>query len=184
VTDWLRRGGCGRDPDGWWVIWSVAEGSRGRRWREVRNRDVHVATSLLLETGRDGRFSHLELSTSTGLLSLHPEADGTLHGNAVTSEGVEHVRGKAWDRDALVLLEGSTICKVAAAHLLRETMPAFSSIGRMAVRIPTTLWLEIAPVRVERVAPDVWRINGGEPLHLTDDGLPVLAEGEIWQLEE
>lgn len=32
---WLRRAGRGRLPDGREILWSVAEGGRGRRWRWV-----------------------------------------------------------------------------------------------------------------------------------------------------
>ena len=56
-----------------------------------------VRSSLLLELDPDGRFSHLELSTAAGLLTLHPEGDGTIHGNAVTTAGLTHVIGLPWD---------------------------------------------------------------------------------------
>ena len=94
----LRRAGRGRVADGTDVTWSVAEGRRGRRWREVRTREEGIVARLLLETDPDGRFAHLELSTAAGLLTLHPEGDGTLHGNAVTADGVEHVVGVPWPR--------------------------------------------------------------------------------------
>jgi len=73
-----------------------------------------IRSSLLLELDPDGRFSHLELSTGAGLLTLHPEGDGTLHGNAVTADGVQHVVGLLWDADGSVLLEGSAVCRAAA----------------------------------------------------------------------
>ena len=88
MADWLRQAGHGRAPDGSIVTWSVAEGRRGRRWREVVRAGEGIRSSLLLELDPDGRFSHLELSTAAGLLTLHPEPDGTLHGNAVTAEGI------------------------------------------------------------------------------------------------
>jgi hypothetical protein len=184
--DWLRRAGRGRDTEGWWVIWSVAEGKRGRRWREVRRRDIVVASSLLLETGPDGRFSHLDLSTSAGLMTLHPETDGTLHGNVIGPEGVEHVRGRAWDADGIVLLEGSTICKVAAADLLQRWIQVWSSASVPSVTIgPQTLWLDdFVPTRVERLSASQWRFGRGEPLRVDERGLPLLEEGEIWPLEE
>jgi hypothetical protein len=184
--DWLRRAGRGRDTEGWWVIWSVAEGKRGRRWREVRCRDTVVASSLLLETDPDGRFSHLELSTPGGLMTLHPEPEGKLHGNVVILDGVEHVRGRAWDADGIVLLEGSTICRVAAADLLQRSMAPWSSASVPSVSIgPLTLWLDDqAPTRVERLSASDWRFGTGEPLRVDERGLPLLAEGEIWPLEE
>src|SRR5436189_2001251 len=92
----LRRAGHGSMADGSEITWSMAEGSRGSRWREVRVLDESVVSSLLLELDPDGRFSHLELATTAGLLTLHPEGDGTLHGNAVTADGVHHVVAVPW----------------------------------------------------------------------------------------
>jgi hypothetical protein len=164
-------------------VWSVAEGSRGRRWREVRNAGHAVASSLLLETDPGGRFSHLELSTPSGLLTLHPEGDGTLHGHAIVSDGVEHVEGLAWDADGIVLLEGSTVCRAAAAAALGASLAAGSSKGHLAVVIPATLWLEVKPIRVERVDARTWQFGGEEPFSLDRRELPDLRGGEIWPLE-
>ena len=179
----LRSGGRGQGADGAAVIWSVAEGRKGRRWREVRNGGAGVASSLLLETSPDGRFAHLELSTPSGLLTLHPEGDGTLHGHAIVSDGVEHVEGLAWDADGIVLLEGSTVCRVAAAQALAAVVVSGSSRAQLAVVIPPTLWLEVKPVRVERVDAGTWRFGDEAPLTIDGRGLPVLRGGEIWDLE-
>lgn len=186
MPDRLRRAGRGRDADGWWVIWSVAEGKRGRRWREVRSRDDDFATSLLLETGPDARFAHLELGTPSGLMTLHPEGDGTLHGNAVVSDGVEHVRGRAWDADGIMLVEGSTICLAAAAELLKRSTLPWTSVSVRSVTIgPGTLLLDDSvPIRVERLTTGEWRFGDREPIRLDGEGLPLLDEGEIWPLEE
>jgi hypothetical protein len=179
----LRFGGRGQGADGASVVWSVAEGRRGRRWREVRNAGHAVASSLLLETDPAGHFAHLELSTPSGLLTLHPEGDGTLHGHAIVSDGVEHVAGLAWDADGLALLEGSTVCRLAAAASLTATLAEGQSRGQLAVVIPPTLWLEVKPIRIERIAASVWRFGDEEPLILDRLGLPVLRGGEIWPLE-
>jgi hypothetical protein len=179
----LRVGGRGQGADGASVIWSVAEGSRGRRWREVRNAGGGVASSLLLETDGDRRFSHLELSTPSGLLTLHPEDDGTLHGHAVVSDGVEHVAGLAWDADGIVLLDGSTVCRLAAVALLADVVEAGSSRAHLAAVIPPTLWVEVKPVRVERVADREWRFGSEETFSVDRDGLPLLRGGETWPLE-
>ena len=166
MPDWLRRAGHGRDATGAWVTWSVAEGRRGRRWREVVTVGGAVRSSLLLELDPDGRFSHLELSTAAGLLTLHPETDGTLHGNAVTAGGVRHVVGLPWDRDRAVVVRGSSICLTA------EQRPD----GARAAS-----WLEIdLDLRLEtvaRVARPHWRLVDAE-------GLPILIDGASWPLEE
>lgn len=149
--------------------------------------------SLLLETDPDGRFSHLELSTAAGLLTLHPEGDGTLHGNAVVDHGeadlddatgVEHVRGLVWPRDGIALVEGSLICELAAIHALGSTMDPSTSRSQATVWIPLTLWLDVRPVRVERIDQHQWRIGGGEPLAVDERRLPVTARGTTWPLEE
>src|SRR5689334_6864494 len=112
VAGWLRRAGSALRPGGDHVTWSVAEGRRGRRWREVVvDAGGAVRHSLLLELDPDGRFSHLELSTAAGLLTLHPEGDGTLHGNAVTGDGVRHIAGWAWDAERAIEVEGSVVCE-------------------------------------------------------------------------
>jgi hypothetical protein len=156
VPDWLRRAGHGRAPDGAIVTWSVAEGSKGRRWREVVRVGEGIRSSMLLELDPDGHFSHLELSTAAGLLTLHPEGDGTIHGNAVTADGVHHVVGLPWEADGTVLLDGSAVCRAAAR-------------GGSGIAIG----LDLAIRQIEsssRVAAD-------------PDGQPVLAEAESWPLE-
>jgi hypothetical protein len=179
----LRVGGRGTTPGGRSVTWSVAEGTRGRRWREVVRAGEGIAHSLLLETDMEGRFSHLELSTPSGLLTLHPEADGTLHGHAVVSDGIEHVAGLRWEPDAIVALDGSVVCMLAAAHLLRPRLPAGESRAQLSARIPPTLWVEVGPVRVGRAAGGEWQIGDGPPLRIDPVGLPELTGGEVWPLE-
>ena len=183
MTTALRYGGRGQGADGAAVLWSVAEGSRGRRWREVRNAGQAVASSLLLETDPAGHFAHLELSTPSGLLTLHPEADGTLHGHAIVSDGVEHVAGLAWDADGVALLEGSTVCRLAAVAVMADAVAVGVSKGHLAVVIPPTLWLEVKPIRIERLAPTTWQFGTEEPFVVDSRGLPVLRGGEIWPLE-
>jgi hypothetical protein len=159
----LRRAGRGRLPDGSTVVWTVSEGTRGRRWREIRRTaDGVLITSLLLETHPDDRFAHIELSTAAGLLTLHPEADGTLHGNVVTTLGIRHVIGLPWTPRSVVLVQGSVLASAAA----RRTLAGSSADG---VRI--TLQLDLVPTR-ETIS-----------LEVDDDGLPVLDEAATWPLE-
>jgi hypothetical protein len=179
---WLRAAGRGSTPSGDSVIWSVAEGRRGRRWREVRLEGRSIGHSLLLEIGADGRFAHLELSTPSGLLTLHPEGDGTLHGNAVVSDGVEHVVGLPWEPDGFVLLAGSVVCRAAALPVLEGRISAVGSAALHAASIPATLWVEMGPIRVERVDRHTWRF-GHDVVMVDERGLPALDGGEIWPLE-
>jgi hypothetical protein len=164
---WLRVAGTGRSLDGATVTWSVAEGRRGRRWREAVGRDGAVGHSLLFELNPDGRFAHLELTTSAGLLTLHPEGDGTIHGNAVTAAGITHVRGLPWDQDDVVLVERSIVCQVVAAQW--QIARALDALG--VVRVAPDL-----SVARERTAVALARVDAR--------GLPVLDDAQQWPLEE
>lgn len=196
MADRLRRAGHVRVATGEGITWSVSEGRRGRRWRElirVGSGRPGIRHSLLLETDPDGTFSHLELSTEAGLFTIHPESDGRLHGNAVVdhreaglrdASGVEHIRGLVWPRDGIALVEGSLVCQLAAIHALRHTLEPASSRSQATAWIPLTLWLEIRPVRVERLDEGRWRFGGGDDLEVDGDGLPRADGGTTWPLEE
>ena len=167
----VRRGGRGTLPDGSRVVWSVAEGRRGRRWREVRTAAVGgVISSLLLETDADGRFSHTELSTAAGLMTLHPEGDGTLHGNLVTAAGVDHVRGVPWHADGAVLLLESPVATAVASATAR----------RLEGPIPRVVFIEPEDLRLLE-GTDVVRPWEGT---IDADGLPILVDGATWSLED
>jgi hypothetical protein len=170
--------------DGTWVTWSIAEGRRGRRWREVRSRADTVLTSLLLETDPEGRFAHLETSTSAGLITLHPEPDGTLHGNVVSTDGVTPIAGWPWSDDAIVLLEGSPICQVGAAIRLAASIGSPSTRAVPTVFISLPLEPESRSMQVERIDAQTWRFGASLPLTLDENSLPVLAASRVWALEE
>lgn len=167
MTAWLRRAGRGFDADGAIVTWSVAEGRRGRRWREARVRGEAILSSLLFETDPDGRFSHLELSTPAGLLTLHPEGDGTIHGNAVTDAGVEHLVGLPWEADGLVLVDGSTVTAAAAAAAMTRAEGTLT-----VLRIGLDLACQVRPEPA-----------GTVPAQADAEGLPRLRDGRSWPLE-
>lgn len=183
VTAFVRVGGRGGLADGSVVTWSVAEGRRGRRWREVRVADGALISSLLLETEPEGRFSHTELSTAAGLLTLHPEGDGTIHGNTVGANGIGHVVGLPWDRDGLLLVEGSAIATVAAIDRLRARTAEGTTVELAAIVVGLDLALTAGSVKVARSGAGAWRIADGPSLVVDERGLPVLAEGSDWPLE-
>jgi len=164
---WLRVSGTGRSPDGATVTWSVAEGRRGRRWREAITRDGAVVHSLLFELDPDGRFAHLELTTPAGLLTLHPEGDGTIHGNAVTGAGVMHVRGLPWEPDDVVLIDESVVSQAIAGDWVRSRR--LNRVGMVTVETDLSL-------RREHTTIGVAPVDG--------EGLPVLDDSQRWPLEE
>jgi len=166
---WLRRAGRGTSADDSIITWSMAEGRRGSRWREVRADDGAVISSLLLELDPRRRFSHLELATAVGLLTLHPEGDGSLHGNAVDATGVRHVVAVPWQPDDLLLVAGSPISRAAASR--RADAPRHSGVAMgVVVAIDLTL-VRRAIGRTERA------------IDLDPNGLPAFADGQTWPLE-
>lgn len=184
MTDWLRRAGHGQMPDGSTVTWSIAEGRRGRRWREVRVGAGGPISSLLLETDSGGQFSHLELSTAAGLLTLHPEAEGTIHGNAVGAAGVRHVIGLPWLPEGVVLLEGSAITTAAAASLVRGSIVEATSSTTEALLIGLDLSVERRQTRFDRLPYGTWQFEGRDAMGVGVDGVPSLLAAEDWPLEE
>ena len=162
----------------------MAEGRRGRRWREAIVGPGGLRHSLLLEAAPDGRFSHLELSTPAGLLTLHPEADGTLHGNVIETGGIRHVVGLPWDLGGVVDVEGSVVAAAACARMLSDAVPAGGSIRRAVLRITVELLITTGPGAVDRVDEETWRIAGGPPCRIDAAGLPVLPDAESWPLEQ
>jgi len=151
------------DQEGLTVTWSMAEGRRGSRWREVRVADAAVVSSLLLELDPDRRFAHLELATAAGLLTLHPEGDGTLHGNAILADGVRHIVAVPWQADDLLLVAGSTIARAAAARRGAVTS---------GVLVALDLTLERRPIGL-----------GDRVVELDTDGLPAFPDGQAWPLD-
>ena len=179
----VRRAGQAVLLDGSRIVWTVSEGRRGRRWREVRTDAVGVVvSSLLLETAPTGTFLHAELSTTAGLLTLHPEREGTLHGNVVTAEGVRHITGLPWTADAALLLDGSALALGAAVHLVGERAVAGESTSVAVAHVSLGLDVGIETVVLERLAADGWRV-GDREIRVDPDGIPVFADARTWPLE-
>jgi hypothetical protein len=178
-----RAAGWGRgQEDGTVVTWTVAEGRKGRRWREVVGRGSDVLHSLLLETDPNGRFSHLELARADGLWTFHPEADGTLHGNHVGSDsGVRHITGRPFAQDDALIVEGSPV-SLAAVAWGHAAGALVCPVGGVVIGADGTL-TELADVPIERLSPTRWRIGEGSPIEIDEAGLPVLDDGERWPLE-
>ena len=114
----LRSGGRAVLPNGATIVWSVAEGARGRRWREAVTIDGGLVRSLLLEVSTAGRPTRLEMTTAAGLLTLHPSTDEReLHGNVVTPDGVRHLRFKWSPGYELVVLGSPGSAAVAVGRM-------------------------------------------------------------------
>jgi hypothetical protein len=141
---------------------------------------------LLYETRADRRFAHLELASAAGLVSLHPETDGTLHGNHVDPAGarVDHVVGLPFWAGHQLLVEGSIVASAAVAWGLIDEVAVGAVIERPAVTQLAMGGLRPAPaVRIERLTATEWRIADGPVLRLHPDGWPELADGGTAPLE-
>jgi hypothetical protein len=164
MTERLRLAGRGRLPDGNVVMWSVAEGGRGRRWRWAhRDQAGTLRVSGLVELGPDGRFSRLELVTSGGLLTFHPVEDGrSAHGNVVTADAVLPM-ATTWRPEWGVGIVGD---------------PFGSAIAR---------WRRDGLVVTWHHGELVWREPGRHPdvdaSPLDDRGVPHLDDAKEWPLE-
>ena len=166
MTEPVRLAGHGRRADGAEVDWTLSEGRRGRRWRETVVVDGVLLHALLLETGPDRGFTHLELASAAGLATLHPEGDGTLHGNVVGVSGVRHVVGLAFAAGGAITVAGSVVAGAALAW--RATARAGDET---VVMDPASLTLSVRPL----VAEDLTAIDA--------DGAPRLEGGRSWPLE-
>jgi hypothetical protein len=168
MTEPVRLAGHGRRDDGALVTWTLAEGRKGRRWREAISQDGRLLHALLFETGPDGRFTHLELASPAGLATLHPEGDGTLHGNVVAADGVRHVIGLRYPADAAVVVARSPLASAALAWAIAGGL----DIERVVELDPATLALTERPLEPDdRAAIDA-------------SGAPIgFADGAMWPLE-
>jgi len=144
----------------------------------------------MLEIAPDGRIGRLEVATGSGLLTVHPSADGaTLHGNVVTVEGVSHLT-LAWSDGHLLVVDRSP---AVAAVLVGRSAAALSSGGHAhfdGVRVGLDLRPAPVVLLVSRIDGSTWDVatappDAGELARLTLDrrGLPILLNPVEWPLE-
>lgn len=202
----LRRGGRAELPTGELIVWSIADGRRGRRWREVTSAAGAVVRAVLLETDPAGRLTRLEIATAAGLLTLHPDpGKSVLHGNVVTPTGIRHL---TFDRTT-VLVDGSPAAAAIAVARLADGVRVGATTRVDLVRVDDRLEPRPGSWAVSRIEPQAWRLvelpatgggGGSRPDHRRErgsrpdvaaeervirvdaDGLPILA-GDAWPLE-
>jgi hypothetical protein len=185
----VRRAGTATLPGGRRLTWTVADGTRGRRWRSVTTHgDGRLEAALLVETNPGGRFVKLELATGEGLLTLHP--DGTpahLHGNIVRSTGVEHV-DLPWSEAHTLFAGASPITAAVAVAGPLAGIGVGEGWTRPAVEVGIDLRIRLATWRVARTAERRWRLlaaDGGPSISmdLDEDGIPTGLDAVSWPLE-
>jgi len=184
----LRVGGRAPLAGGVGLSWSVAEGSRGRRWRESLDRGGDLIRSLLLETDRNLRPTRLEMATASGLLTLHPDpSEVELHGNVVTASGIRHLRFD-WGPDHELLVPGSPACASVTLGRLAGNLDTGGTRTVAMLRIDDALQPSPVAWQVTRIGPAAWSVrsvDGDEERSLSvgPDGLVVLRDTERWPLE-
>lgn len=190
MTVHLRRAGAGTLADGARLVWSVADGHRGRRWRAVASVDGMITHALLLEVDLAGRPSRVELTTPAGLLTLHPEeGSGRLHGNVVAGSGVRHL-ALPWSEEHGLEIDGRPIAAAVTAHRLAGSTAVGEGRTVPVVVITADLSVAGAVRRYTRIGAGEWRIESASgdppPLVLAIDGrgVPILPhEAREWPLE-
>jgi hypothetical protein len=183
----VRRAGSGRLEGGRRLTWTVADGSRGRRWRSATtSADGRLALALLVEVSPEGLVRKLEVAAPAGLLTLHPDGR-TLHGNVVRSSGIEHI-ALPWNEADLLLAGASPVTAAIAAAGLAARVGVGEGTGAGAVEVGEDLRVRRATWRVARTGERRWRLlaaDGGASLalELDTDGIPVLESAAGWPLE-
>lgn len=187
----VRLGGRVELPSGEVVAWSVADGRRGRRWRESATRDGILAWTALFETSPSGRTERLEMASAAGLLTLHPDRDGfTLHGNVVTPAGIRHLTFPWSDGDALFVGGSPAAAAIALGRLVRAE--AIGSTVRVAtIRVDARLEPRPSTWDVTRIDEQAWQLievsDAASPeerrVKLDGDRLAIVPGGVRWPLE-
>jgi hypothetical protein len=178
------------------VTWTIADGERGRRWREVTASAARpnptegasggVAHAVTLETGHAGQWLRLEVAAAAGLLSLHPDRDGSINGNVVSDAGVRHV-AKGVVQPPLVDVRDSLVAETALCRALERQVAAGEGSTVSVVRVSPTLDVEVAELQVMRTDARTWELtdaDGIRSVSMGDRGAPVTSDaGAKWPLE-
>lgn len=175
-------------PDGAEMVWSVAGGLRGRRWREAVSRGGGVERSLMLEASPVGGPTRLEMTSGGGLLTLHPGSDEReLHGNVVTPDGVRHLRFD-WSFEHELFVVGSPATAAVALRRFAASLAVGESRPVPVIWVDDALEPRAGTWQVTRTGTEDWSLGdlaGGETtvVRIDEDGVPVLPGGERWALQ-
>lgn len=196
VAPRVRLAGHGVDRLGRDVTWTIADGERGRRWREVTARPIGadtadrgsggVAHAVTMETGHAGQWLRLEVAAPAGLLSLHPDRDGSINGNLVSEAGVRHIALGAVE-PPLVDVRDSLVAETALCRALERVVTAGEGSTVSVVRVSSTLDVEVSELQVMRTDARIWELtdaDGIRTVSMGDRGAPVTVDaGAKWPLE-
>jgi hypothetical protein len=191
----LRLGGRHVLATGETVVWSIADGRRGRRWRELTIVDGVARRSILFEMDPAGEVSRLEIGSAAGLLTLHPVGrPAAIHGNLVSAAGIRHLSFPG-EAGTVLVVDGSP---ASDAIVLGRPELAGLAVGAgrrfAAFRVDERLDPEPVEIEITRLETRSWRWttwptdgppSTGPPrtVRLGADGLVELADGARWPLE-
>ena len=124
------------------------------------------------------------------MLTLHPDtARRSLHGNAVTPDGVRHL-SLPWSDEHGLEIHGRPIATAVTAHRLAASMAVGGGRTIPVVLVTADLTVSEATRRFVRLGESEWRIEGeggaaGATILAVDErGIPVgLEDGREWPLE-
>jgi hypothetical protein len=183
AAGYVRRAGRATLQNGSVLLWSIAEGRRGARWRACTRGPGGLLSDLLLEVGSDGRPARLEIATPAGLLTLHPEPDGrSAHGNVVRPDGVDPLAFE-WTEHHWFESRQSPVVAAAMVRALRSGVGvgAHRVVPGLHVDDDLRVWRGVRGV--ERMSETRWSIEEatgfGWELSLDDEGLPIFEAGEV-----
>jgi hypothetical protein len=168
------------------VVWTAADGRNGRRWRELATDGSAIVRSLLLETDNQGNWQRLEMNSAEGLVTLHPEGDGSIHGNIASRSGVQHISlGKL--KPARLDVAGSLVVEAALCWSLTRQLRVGERRVIQVVSVAEPVSVTLSELTIERRTTATWEITDGARrrlVELDDDGLPVAhVGGDHWPLE-
>ena len=185
----LRKAGTGRFGNGDRVVWTVAEGAKGRRWRWTHTNDVGIVAAGLLELDTNGRPAKLELAGPAGMLTLHPTTDEReLHGNVAGAFGMRHIR-MPWSPGHALIVEGEPLVAAAMCQQLAGAIGPGGEADIPVVVVEPGYALRDCRSRVTRDGEQRWRMESSPHpkvrLAIDTHGLPVgLQDEAIWPLED
>jgi hypothetical protein len=188
VITLLRRAGSGRLTDGSRLVWTVAEGSRGRRWRWTRTTNAGLASVGLLELDEEGAFSRLELGGPAGLLTLHVDHSGNeVHGNVAAPGGMRHLRFP-WARDDLLLVDGEPLVAAAMCHRFAHRIQPGPAREHGVLLVEASYVVRDSRGSCMRESDTRWRLELSQGrrfrIAIDDHGLPTGLQDEAsWPLE-
>ena len=178
-----RQAGRFVDDAGRTVTWSMAEGRRGRRWRwAVADRTATAIVAHTLELDPTGGFSRLESASGTGLLTLHREADGSIHGNRVTERGGDHLWIPAPAPERALVGSGP----LGAVALVTNLEVGDGGATFEVLEVSDDLGVQVTGCSVDRRDRGAWEVKtdlGVRRADVTAAGLPHRM-GATWPLEE